>query len=216
MRIVLLTSAIVMFAATQASAALVLQNGSFELPVGTTEITQGNTAGNWTASGPGPSAFIATAATFGGTLAALDGGQYIQVNANGGGRISQLVGATDAGPASDITLSAGFSARTGFETGLTYSFGLYSDADGLVPLAESTGLTPPVGSWDVQSVTATGVAGGTDVYVFFSAPDLAPLTRLLWVDDVTLSVTQIPEPSSMLLVGLGVLGMGVVRRRRQR
>jgi len=211
MKIALLTSAVVLFAATQASAALVLTNGGFEDPVlgpaGELEITVGTTEGDWTAAGS-VSTFILDEGSTG--EAAFAGSQYGQINgSSGGGSISQFLGITDA--LSDVTLSAFFSPRTGFTAGV-YTFGLYEDAAGTIPLEELVGQLPgSVGVFSPNSVTASGVASGTSVFAVFIAEN-GP-GRLTYVDGVTLSVAVIPEPSS-LLFGLGVLGLGVVRRRR--
>jgi len=215
MRNLLFSLIVVMFAATQASAALILTNGSFEAPNlssgGNQQITATATIQNWTAGNN--SAFYLEQGLF--SVNADDGDQYIQLNTDGtGGRISQLLGTTDAGPASNITLSASFYDRPS-NPGGTYSFGLYSDAAGTVALNEVTGGTPGTGTWSADSVTALGVAGETDVYAFFSADTNAVEgTQLFWVDNATLSVTPVPEPSSMVLAGLG--GLLCVARRRRR
>jgi len=211
MKIALLTSAVVMFAATQASAALVLTNGGFEDPVAGPgaffEITTGTTIGNWTAAGSVSSWILDEGLT---GESALAGNQYGQINgSSGGGSIYQLLGTTDS--LSDITLAANFSPRTGFTAGV-YTFGLYEDAAGTIPLAELTGQLPgTVGIWSANSVTATNIAAATSVYAVFVGEN-GP-GRLTYIDSVTLSVAAVPEPSS-LLFGLSVLGLGVVRRRR--
>jgi len=221
MKIALLTSAVMMFAVTQASAALILSNGGFELPVGTTqvdntlELDDGDGAtNNWTASNQ--TFFVAPPVTFGGP-APLEGAQYLQLNASGGGRVFQDLGTPDALTLADITWTANFQERPS-HPGATYTFGLYSDATGTTPLgptAVSSG-SPGDGVWASDTVTATGVASGTNVWAFFTAAGTGG-TQLLWIDDLAFSVdvTAVPEPSSMLLVDLGILGLGVVRRRRQ-
>jgi len=220
MKITLLTIAVVMFAATQASAALLLTNGGFELPDasgGGVVTNAGDTANSWTAVNN----LSFTTEPFDGTTAAQEGGQYIQQTTGTGGasllgRVSQFLGMTDA--ISDITLGASFTQRDQGVAG-GYSFGLYSDAAGTVALAETLNQSAgALGSdiWTTDSVTAVGVASGVSVYAFLTAAVPASSTNFLNIDAVTLSVTEIPEPSSMLLVGLGVLGLGVVRRRRQR
>jgi len=215
-KMIVFVCAMAMFAATPASAALVLLNGGFESPVGTTQIIAGNTAGNWTAVNK--ASFIANAATFG-ALPAFEGDQMIQVDHAGpsDGRIFQLLGTTDG--LVDVTLSASFAARDlNFDGTATYAFGLYSDAAGTIALAEKTGLAnAAVNVWSADSVTATGVTPGTSVYAFFTANGVgSATTQLLHVDDVGLSVVAtIPEPIALLLVSLGILGLGVARRRRQ-
>jgi len=211
MKIALLTSAVVLFAATQANAALVLTNGGFEDPVagpgGLIEITTGTTTGLWTAGGS-VSTFILDEGFTG--EAAFAGDQYGQINgSSGGGSISQFLGITDS--LSNVTLAALFSPRTGAAAGV-YTFGLYEDAAGTIPLDALTGQLPgTVGIWSPNSVTAEDVASGTSVYAVFVAEN-GP-SRLTYIDSVTLTVAAVPEPSS-LLFGLGVIGLGVVRRRR--
>jgi len=219
-KVALFTIAMMMFAATQESAALTLLNGSFETPVTEspdfTTVNNTETAGGWTASNQ--TFHIAEPAVFGSSVAPVDGTQYLQLNGLGGGRAFQDLGATDA--VVDITLSANFYERSD-HSGATYTFGLYSDNTGTTALAESSG-SPGTTSWVNDSITALSVPLGTNVWVFITAVGTAVGTgaggtQLFWVDDVELGVTAtIPEPSSMLLVGLGVLGLGVVRRRRQR
>jgi len=215
MKIALLTCAAMMLAAVPAQAALMVTDGSFETETNNgAEIPSGSTTGGWDITGS-TGAFTPVAPFDG--LAAQDGTQFIQITAGGGapGRISQLLGTTGAVP-SDVTLAAYFSQRSiGVSSG--YTFGLYSDAAGTVALAETTAGAPTAGVWTLDdSVTAIGVAAGTPVYAFFTATTPTSSTNFLFIDNVTLDVTAIPEPSSMLLVGLGVLGLGVVRRRRQR
>jgi len=214
MRILLFASALAILTATQASAALVLQNGSFETPddvAGFTQIPINTTVGDWEASF---NQATITDELFNATApAAVDGSQYIQLNSVNGGRISQFLGITDA-PLTDITLAASFAARDFAFTGdRTYSFGLYTDNLGLVPLAEVTGVSTGTlpSNFVGNSVTASGVALGTSVYAFFTA-DASAAQELFFIDNVTLT-TVIPEPSS-LLFGLGVLGLGAIRRRR--
>jgi len=221
MRITLLTIAVVMLAATQASAALILTDGSFETEANNgAAIPPPGPTGGWNVIGQGS---FTPVSPFGGATA-LDGTQFIQITSGTAaalGRISQDLGMTDV--ESDVTLSANFIQRGNagglFGTAGGYSFGLYSDAAGTVPLAQELDQVAGVANSDVwvsDSVTASNVPAGTTVYAFFTAAGPNPSTSFLFIDDVTLSsVASIPEPSSMLLLGLGVLGLGVVRRRRQ-
>jgi len=223
MRNTLLTIAVVMFAATQASAALMVTDGSFETETSGTVVAAPGTTGGWTVSGD---LDTFTSVPFSGNLAPQDGAQYIQVRTGsaGGSIISQFLGTTDA--ISDVTLGAYFSPRnTGAQALGTYTFGLFSDAAGTMPLdvtltrpngaVETNQPNGAVGTWMFDDVIAENVPAGTTVYAAFTADAFAGTTNFLFIDNVSVSVTAIPEPSSMLLVGLGVLGLGVVRRRRQ-
>jgi len=221
MKIALLASAIVMFATTQASASLVLQNGGFEdldaSGVAGIVTAAGDTAFSWTAVGD----LTFTTEGLSGT-APVEGTQYIQQSTGGAaddiGRISQFLGITSV--ASDVSLDALFAARNlgaGPLGTSTASIGLFSDAAGTIALADSGSQSATAGVFTaIGSGTALNVAAGTSVYAFLTVDSPPTSTNFVFFDSVTLSVSAIPEPGSAALLSLGALGLGVVRRRRQR
>jgi hypothetical protein len=68
----------------------------------------------------------------------------------------------------------------------------------------------PTGTWIEMSETATAPAGTAYIEPFTLVLDANPTT--VYFDD--LSLTQVPEPSSLVLLGFGVLGAWRFRRGR--
>ena len=63
------------------------------------------------------------------------------------------------------------------------------------------------------TLTGVNIANGATFYLRWIDPDSAGSDNLLAIDDFSLTATLIPEPSTMMLVGFGLLGMLALRRR---
>jgi hypothetical protein len=77
--------------------------------------------------------------------------------------------------------------------------------------------TPPFdntgnGPWSVGTITATAPAGAA--YIVTYLMDVSGPASDLFFDNASLTATVVPEPASMALLGLGLLGSLCVWRRR--
>jgi len=76
------------------------------------------------------------------------------------------------------------------------------------------GVALPQGVWTFASVTATAGAGANSVGAYLLDIN-ADANADFYFDDLTLTASPVPEPSSFALAGLGVLGLfGMLRRRK--
>ena len=62
-------------------------------------------------------------------------------------------------------------------------------------------------TWDNTTLAALGVTDGTYVWTWGAGPN---------ADSFTLNIGQspVPEPASLALLGAGVVGLGLIRRKR--
>jgi hypothetical protein len=149
----------------------------------------------------------------GNTLGASpDGGNYI--GADGAyqvGAITQTVGGLVAGQQYAVSFYYAGAQQNGFSGATTEQWlvGLGGSAQQATPILSdvSHGFT----GWNHETFIFTA-DGSSDVLSFLAAgtPNGEPPFSLL--DGV--SMTAVPEPASMLLMGTGLAAMGLIRRRR--
>jgi PEP-CTERM motif len=102
---------------------------------------------------------------------------------------------------------------------------LLSNVNGVATIAFTSdaefGLTPPANFITVNEpnpfvVIAFSTTGGADsVLTFTSDADTAGVPSACGVNSDCLSVSATPEPATLALLGIGILGGGFMRRRRR-
>ena len=169
MKKILLTAAALMLVAATAQAALVVENGSFELPdlgastwawlyVGTTQEGWKNHHGE---------TFWQSPSNYGWAIGdAHDGNQVLGVRKNA--RVSQGLGVVDA--ETDITITFAHALQDGMPAPANVRVLLVDGSWNII--AGITNLTgSSTSSWTTESFTATNVAAGEEVRVWFDTGD---------------------------------------------
>lgn len=198
---------------------ITITNPSFESPsCGTQSPTVAQACGDptgWTQGGNDLAAAFLPAAD---DTQAESGLQYAYVN--GGADLFQILAGT-LSASTEYTFSVDVLNRTnpgttGFCTGCVFDpVAEIVDADTNAVLGTATGSTPAVGSWTDWSASfaATPSEVGDEVYILL----LTNGSSQGDFDNVMLSTnttSSVPEPSTFMFAGAGLLGLGFAARRR--
>jgi len=142
--------------------------------------------------------------------------------ANPGATLDQILTATLQAN-TDYTFEVAVGNRTnqgstGFCLGCTFDpVGLIIDADTDAVLGTFSGSTPAVGTWTDWTATfatgATSAAFGDNLEIVFGTAGSTQGDFDL-VEGSTNSTSSVPEPSTFMFAGAGLLGLGFAARRR--
>ncbi|ELX13777.1 hypothetical protein Jab_1c24150 [Janthinobacterium sp. HH01] len=208
--------AVALAMAAHAGAAELITNGSFE--AGTIVPNHSDTGSQQLFSGD--NATLAGWTVVGGNDIAWIGlGNPYSLNASDGNNFLDLTGwhdnnSTGAGVKQTIATTAGATYTLSFDIGnsINYNYGindsLFVTAGSVVGQQVWSTVGNQASSW--EHVTMTFVASGATTDVSFGG---GQAVWYIGLDNV--SVTAVPEPSSALMLGAGLLGMGAWLRRRR-
>ncbi len=128
-----------------------------------------------------------------------------------GGLVTQLLDASFTYQPNQIyTLSADFGHRFDFPFG--GSFGFYRLANPFPTAVAVAGVVDPgLGNFSRQTIVLNSPVTDTGGRIRIGFSGSGMLGQIIDFDNVTLTITTIPEPTALLLLGIG-LAMGTMRR----
>ena len=206
-----------------------ITNGGFETTTGYGQIGTNATVSGWTTNGYN-FIFPSSGGTVNGSAGSLslynggvDGGAVLGPSPAGGnyigadgafevGAISQTINGLTAGAQYTVSFYWGGAQQTNF-SGATTEKWLVSLGSQTLSTNTVTDVSGGFTGWQQTFLTFTAT-GNSEVLSFLAqgTPDGQPPFSLL--DGVTM--TAVPEPASMTLLGAGLAGLGFVRRRKQK
>jgi hypothetical protein len=137
-----------------------------------------------------------------GLTTAAEGAQYAFIQGQTAGLLSQVFSVTDAGNAD---LSFLYGLRPGYATGQQLE--VYLDGTLLSTLSTSVG-------WTSGNLSLGFLATGFHT-IGFGGTGFEGMDTTVYLDKVAINISAVPEPTSALMLSLGLGGLLVAQRRRQ-